>query len=77
MRTIHDQIQDYINGNLSDEEIHHLWNHFLCQSVWYDYFVTELTLHKILHSSNESGQHIYQQLWNLVEKKPLSCTLQK
>jgi hypothetical protein len=71
MRTIHDQIQDYIKGELSEEDVRHLWEHFLNQPLWYDYFITELTSHKIFQATDGGDEHINSHLWDLVEYKPV------
>jgi len=69
--TIHQQIEDYIKGHLTKEEIDHLWMNFLYQQVWYDYFITELTAHSISPSTNNKDENqVNHQLLNLVENKP-------
>ena len=68
MRTIHQQIEKYIKGRLTEEEIDHLWMNVLCEQIWYDHFITELTAHSIYHSTNNRDEiQVNQNLWNRVE----------
>lgn len=64
MSTIHDQIQKYIHGKLTDDEIDRLWMNFLHQPIWYDYFITELTSKKVISSQYEEQQSHVQVLWS-------------
>ncbi len=70
MSTIHDQIRQYIEGQLSDDEIDRLWMNYLHQPIWYDYFITELTAKKVIHT-HSSNEHTYvDALWNKVTNSP-------
>lgn len=42
-----EQIEHYIAGRLSPEEADQLWEVFLMDSSWYEYFLTELHLKEI------------------------------
>ncbi len=71
MHSIHQQIDKYIKGRLTEEEIDHLWMNVLSEQVWYDYFVTELTAHSIyLSTKKEDDSQFNRHLWNLVENNP-------
>ncbi len=44
MNHIQEQIEQYIRGNLDENEIDSLWIEFLRAPYWYDYFLTQLHL---------------------------------
>lgn len=69
MSTIHDQIQKYILGKLTEDEVDTLWMNYLHQPVWYDYFITELTAKRVI-SSRDSKQYSHVHvLWNEIQSK--------
>lgn len=44
---IQERIEQYIQGELSEEEIDELWVTFLESPEWFDYFTTLLNLYSI------------------------------
>lgn len=49
------QVDKYIKGILSMDEIDKLWVRFLKSPQWFEYFETELTLQAIFNSRSNRG----------------------
>lgn len=57
MNKIQNQIEHYIQGQLTEQEVDALWAEFLKTPELYDYYLTVINLQALFHEKSLAFQH--------------------